>query len=184
MKNRDMFLEYMSGLSEVHNKEITKTLLNIYWQVLDPYSDEECEKAFNSILATAEFFPKPVEFIKFISPPEDEKDTALLAWVEVDNAVRTIGNYASVQFSDPVIHTTIQAMGGWSTFQNADNNEWVWVKKEFMSIYPTMKKRGGHESGHLQGAAELDQVAYGRPELVRDPVVIGARKNQKRLKEN
>lgn len=164
MENREMFLEYMTALGEYHRTKVSKVLMDIYWTGLEPYTDEQCKKAFDLCFTEETYgFPKIPVMKKFMGVCEDYKTDeakASIAWTEVDNAVRTVGNYASVQFSDPVIHSVIKAMGGWSTLCQCTNDEWKWKRVEFEKLYPTMAKRGGHD-GYLIGDAEQSQRIRG-----------------------
>ena len=68
MKNAILFQEYMVMFGEIFEKEITKLIKDIYWKVLNPYTDEQCKKAFDYILLNSKFFPKPVDIISAIEP--------------------------------------------------------------------------------------------------------------------
>ena len=141
MENKKRFSSMMASLTEIFDKEITRGLSEIYWQTLKPFSDKECEKAFSAIISTCKFFPKPAEFIEILKGSQQE--SATIAWLKVDKAVRRIGVEASVQFNDPVIHSTIEAMGGWEKLGDALERDWKWVRKEFESLYPIMSRKGG-----------------------------------------
>lgn len=66
MDNYELFKKCMAGFGELFEKEISKTLLSIYWDCLENFSDEQCENAFKEVLVTCRFFPKPVEIIEII----------------------------------------------------------------------------------------------------------------------
>lgn len=46
-------------------------------------------------------------------PSQNLEARATPAWVKVRMAIREHGAYASIQFDDPVIHSCVEAMGGW-----------------------------------------------------------------------
>ena len=122
MKDKEMFKNYMTLMGEIYNKDLSPTLMTLYWDVMKAYSDKEAEEIFKKASTELKFFPKPVELKEMRGPYKElEFDQAALAWTEVDNAARTIGNYQSVQFSDPVIHSVIQAMGGWHELCQCSN---------------------------------------------------------------
>ena len=66
MKNKSLFKKHMKTFNELYDKNISKGLLDVYWDALDVYSDEECEKGFKEIIKSCVFFPKPAEIINLI----------------------------------------------------------------------------------------------------------------------
>ena len=49
MKNEIMFKEYISLLCETFDKSLSSALSTLYWRVLEPFTDEQCEAAFKEI---------------------------------------------------------------------------------------------------------------------------------------
>ena len=182
MKNKKMFGEYIALWSEMHSKELSDLLARAYWKALEPYSDEDCHTAFEKCSIECDWFPKIPHILERMPGNAPEGDQASLAWAEVDKAVRTIGNYSSVQFSDPVIHSVIQAMGGWHELCQCSNDEWKWKRVEFEKLYPTMKKKGDHDS-YLLGDCEQSQRLNDRLDWVKPVAQVGDAKNTKLLTE-
>jgi len=180
MKNKGMFTEYMTLWSEMHTKEVSELLARAYWKAIEPYTDEECEKCFDRCTDECDWFPKIPDIHKRMSGNTSGGDQATIAWTEVDKAVRTIGNYQSVQFDDPVTHSVIQAMGGWSELCQCSNDEWKWKRVEFEKLYPTMKKKGEHEP-YLLGDCEQSQRLNDREDWVKPVAKVGVDKNAKLL---
>jgi len=167
MQSKQVFSEYMSMLSELFDKEVTPVLSRAYWSILSPFSDAQCKAAFDAAIARCRFFPKPAELLELISGPETDK--AMLAWLRVDKAVRTIGNYESIDFADDrAINSTIEAMGGWVALCNTSEAEWKWKRKEFENLYPAMTRRTDHPE-YLPGTVEINNVGrmYDAPKVVR-----------------
>lgn len=167
MKDQIAFKNFMTLLGELFDKEISDTLKNAYWTTLKPYSDSQCTAAFEAVITKCRFFPKPAELLELISGPETDK--AMLAWLRVDKAVRTIGNYESIDFTDDrAINSTIEAMGGWVALCNTSEAEWKWKRKEFENLYPAMTRRTDHPE-YLPGTVEIDNVGrmYDAPNVVR-----------------
>ena len=107
------------------------------------------------------FFPKPSELLDLLNGKEDEQAT--IAWLRVHKAVKDIGPYESVDFTDDrVINSTIEAMGGWVNLCKVSLDEWKWKRKEFEGLYHTMAKRnnGGHPIS-LPGIVEIDNMPRG-----------------------
>lgn len=153
MRNELKFKEYMTMLCEIHDKTLSDTMRDLYWKILEPYTDEQCEKAFKDAVYFNKFFPKPADLIEILSG--DKKDRATEAWVEVLGSIRSIGNYESVRFSNPVIHSVIQVMGGWDNLAATMLvDEEKWKQKEFEKLYHVMERRGNHPD-YLPGTCEM-----------------------------
>jgi hypothetical protein len=159
MKNETKFSEYMLVLGEIFDREISKALVDIYWKALERYSDDQCIKAFVQLIHTARFFPKPADFLEILDSQTENKSA--FAWMQVTEAVRRIGPYESVMFSDPVIHSVIRAMGGWSYFQDCPLSEWKWRQKEFERFYQVMCSNGfDNHPTHMPGIFEMQNSDY------------------------
>ena len=159
----------MVGLGEIFNKEISQVLMDIYWKALEPFSDEICAHAFNQVITTSKFFPKPAELLERISgSPEDR---AMLAWLSVEDAIRRFGPYTSVRFVDPVIISVIESLGGWPSFENFTNNELKWKQKVFFVRYRAMQEKSEHSS-YLPGIAEIENNSRGYSEFIEPPVTV------------
>lgn len=66
MKNRAKFRKYFAALCEIHERIPTESLSDIYWEILALYSDTECERAFEHLIRTSHWFPKPVDFLEIL----------------------------------------------------------------------------------------------------------------------
>lgn len=143
MENKREFRKLMAALAEVFDKEITETLLGVYWKVLEPFSDEEAMGSLNRCLVSCRFFPKPADLLESLKGKEEDRATQ--AWELVDQTMRRVGNYQSVDFGDQKIHRVIELMGGWPYLGTLDENEWKWKRKEFESAYRALQGTGGPE---------------------------------------
>ena len=86
--------------------------------------------------------------------------------------VKRIGNYQSVQFDDPVIHSTVEAMGGWQQFCSMLTEEEKWKVREFERLYVVISARqSANHPKYLPGTHEIINGAYGRE--IEPPVFIG-----------
>ena len=163
MKDKIKFKECMAGLGLIFDKEISPALSKIYWKILEPFTDQECEAAFNKIISSCRFWPKPADFLEVLQV--SESDRAMGAWLKVDKAMRELGNYQSIDFGDPAIHETIERMGGWDNLGMVENKDWIWKQKEFISIYNTIR-RLNPQLGYVQGIIEKDNISRGCEEKV------------------
>ena len=120
MTNKKKFGEYLLLLGEKYDKEISKAMASLIWKSLQPFPDKDCEKAFEGVLLRSRYFKDLLpDLLDMLGQSQD--DRATMAWLEVDKAVRQIGPMVSVQFSDPVIHSTVDALGGWEALGNTNN---------------------------------------------------------------
>jgi len=174
MENATLFKNYMTLLGEIHGKAISDTLKTAYWEILEEYTDDQCHRAFDVAIKTCKFFPKPAELIEFIEGPSNNKATE--AWIKVDQAVKRVGNYASVRFDDPAIHSCIEVMGGWEALGQTSAHEWKWKQKEFEKLYSIMSRRQEHPDV-LLGLCDRQNITMGFRKAPENIVQIGGSKD-------
>lgn len=161
MQDQIKFKEYMAAICELHDKTMSRVMIDLYWKVLEPFSDEECEKAFKELILSNRFFPKPVDFMEIIQGKKENRATE--AWLIALGTLKHYGNYESVKFADPVIHSVIEVMGGWPQFGTMTNDEIKWKQKEFERLYEVMSSREGKHPEYLPGIFELENTRNGWP---------------------
>ncbi len=167
MTNEVKFREYMAALGELHDRKISDMLLSLYWKALEPFSDEACEMAFRELIFSTKFFPKPVELIEIMQCGKESR--SLNAWIETVSAIRCHGNYVSIRFDDPVIHSVIKFMGGWQSTGDWMDVDLKWKQKEFERLYNILATRKGGHPEYLPGLHEINNAANGwnvTPEIV------------------
>jgi hypothetical protein len=143
MNDKIKFKELMTALCELHDKKLSQTLADIYWESLNQFTDDQCIKVFKELILSSKFFPKPADFMEILKGKKEHNAT--IAWIEVLNAIKRIGNYESVKFADPVIHSVLQVMGGWDQLAaTMTTDEEKWKQKEFERLYQVMERRGDH----------------------------------------
>ena len=105
-------------------------------------------------------FPKIAEMIEIIDGNREEESE--LAWLNLLEVMDKEGYYQSVRFPKyPAITGVIEAFGGWLKFyEDMTDKEEKWIKKEFIKIYPIMKKKGGYPE-YLPGYFEITNTAKG-----------------------
>ena len=179
MTDEVKFKEYMAVLGEIHGKEISTMISDVYWKVLEPFDDEDCVNVFKKIILELKFFPKPVDFL--VRLQGDQSEMAMEAWLKVVEAIRRYGNYQSVSFDDRVIHSCIEAMGGWPKLCEVLEDDLKWREKEFLRLYPIMKRRGKHPA-YLIGLHETENANSGF-EVEAEVAKIGFNKKLKLVSE-
>jgi hypothetical protein len=85
---------------------------------------------------------------------EDLHRRALLAWDAVRKAITEHGYYQSVQFDDPVIHSCIEALGGWQDLCSTPIEEIKWREKRFLELYPAFATTKKEHPQYLVGYVE------------------------------
>lgn len=161
MQNKDKkeFATKMALIAEVFDdaKPPTKLKIDIYFKALEKYPIEAISSAVSSIIQNRVFpsFPKPAEIIQEIEGKRENRATE--AWMMVIGTVRRIGNYQSVAFADPVIHSVIVQMGGWPQFCAMLVDDERWKQKEFERLYNVIAEfpRAAHVK-YLPGTVEIE----------------------------
>jgi hypothetical protein len=179
MKDKKMFGEFILAIGEMFDKDISDVLRQLYWKALEPFTDEQCKKAFNDVILSSRFFPKPIDIIEKIKGTQSNRATE--AWIQTLTAIRRIGTYRSVKFSDPVIHAVIEFMSGWPEMGNILVDDEKWKQKEFERLYPIMEARGRCPE-YLPGRIEVKNSAHGFLDHIPQPVAIGF-EDVKRIEE-
>jgi len=147
----------MVVLAEVFDqgKEPSKEKIMIYFEALRDYDISAIETAASNIIKSRVYpaFPKPAEIIREITGSDE--DRAFLAWAMVCEGIKRAGNYPSVRFSDPLIHSVITFMGGWPKICQIESEKMVWVQKEFERIYQISAVHQGKPADYLPGDIEI-----------------------------
>lgn len=140
LMEKPKFLELLAGLSEMFDKTMSESLVDIYWSALREYSLDDFKRAVNNIIKTKTFnkFPLTGEFIEFINPPEDMEFRAERGLKEWIDAYCDRGIYENVEFKDPVVTLVCQYFGGWVAICNAFPRYGIERDKEFW--YRNFKK--------------------------------------------
>jgi len=160
MGDKKAFAEAMALLAEVYDREVSEQLVGIYFEALRELSIEELCSAIGNLIKTRVFpsFPKPAEIIVACRGTDD--DRALRAWLTALDALRRIGPWDSVRFArDPVIHSVVEAMGGWGRFCEMEKDEVPFRQKDFMQYYRLLHNEKHPE--HLAGIFEIDNSEKG-----------------------
>jgi hypothetical protein len=113
------------------------------------------------LVGRAKFFPKPAEFLELLEASRGVQATA--AWLDVVAALKRYGNYQSVRFADPVIHSVIEAMGGWVSLGLMAERERTWRQKEFERLYSVLVGQDGRHPAYLAGLHEIQNACGGHP---------------------
>lgn len=169
------FLSVLSGVADYYGKELSEMAIEVYWQGLEQYDLAAVEKALWAHTQnpdSGQFMPKIADVTKMLQG--STQDSALQAWSKVDRTVRTVGTHRSVVFEDPLIHRVIVEMGGWIQLGTKDDEEWPFVRNEFVNRYRGYKTRGDVPEyppvliGIAEASNSMNNVAHNEP-----PMLIG-----------
>jgi hypothetical protein len=144
IENYREFVQMLTVVFDNFEKELSPSKTDFWWQLMQRYDIEALRDAFNRHCVNpdnGQWIPKPADIVKLIDG--GTLDAALLAWSKVDRAVRSTGPYPSVTFDDPIIHAVISDMGGWIRINEATDDGWPFIGKEFQSRYRAYKTAGG-----------------------------------------
>ena len=160
--NKKLFLQSLNSLESAFGEKISEDRAKIYWDILKGYSDLNIKKAVIRSIRELKFFPKISEIIEMIEG--NIEDEAEIAWLILKEKIESCGGYKSVSFpNNPVIGSAVEAMGGWIKICDTTIKEEKWVKKEFIKLYPIMKKKNNHPE-QLPGIFEIENSQKGYSE--------------------
>lgn len=148
-------------LCETYNREATKSLSLSYYMILQHLEFEDFKSAVVAILSSRKYssLPLPADIIEAINGSSDDK--ALLALHELEDAMSRVGAYNSVCFKDVMIMESIHRLGGWIKLCRTTEDEWKFLKKEFMNVYKTLSKISFEAPAYLVGIEQRDAEANG-----------------------
>ena len=184
--NNDHKAEFMKEIvimAELFSKDLTESLMELYWQALSDMSLDGYKKAINKITQTSTFFPKPVDFRNALAGDTDTK--AVIAWEKVMRAKSSVGSYGSVRFDDPLIHSVISMMGGWVAvcrMEEFDSEKWQRI--EFEKSYKALSKTNMNHPEFLLGASNIDNKAKGYTDRIKEPILIKSPIGQQKVIED
>lgn len=161
----------LEPVSELFSRPMTPEILNLWFGLLGPYSPEEIRSAFSRFIQTESRMPLPADILKIIRGSEE--DRALAALMKVEKAMGEHGAYATVVFDDPVIHATIQSLGGWIKACRQTEYEFTWWKKDFLERYQHFDQFGLPTEVPCMLSGIFDQADLPLGEKPRKPAVIG-----------
>lgn len=175
MRNDELkqFSEALTASLEVYDKRTSAMTIEIWWEALKRFELNAVMNGFSLHLQNpdnGQFAPKPADIIRLIEGSNVDK--SMQAWTKLDRAIRTVGPYQSVVFDDPLIHIVVQDMGGWIKFGEIQNDEYPFVRNEFVKRYQGLTLRPQEKfPSKLIGIAEQANAEAGRK--IAAPMLVG-----------
>jgi len=164
MDNKAEVLKKTFNLLSAEFGEQNELKKEVWVKVLKAYPAQKIMDACITCIRTKRFFPRVSEMIEIIEGNIESE--AELAWLTLKEKIERYGHYLSVAFPENlVIGAVVEAMGGWIKINDMKDDEEKWIKKEFIKLYPILKKRGVYPD-RLIGQFELDNSNKGFTEEV------------------
>lgn len=182
MKNDKKFNEYITLLSEKYDKQISAGMAKMIRKAIKPYADEQCVRSLESVILHGEYYSNLLpDLMKQLE--ESNEDKALLAWGAFFYELKNY-NGISLQFSDPVVHSIVEAMGGMEVLSMTEDKDIKWVRKEFLELYRPLHKRRDHPL-QITGVHDANNLARGFMKFIAGPkqVLIGGPQEMKQIEE-
>lgn len=135
---KERFGQLLIDTLSLYRVDITKSMLEIWWEDLSHFDIDAIEQAFSMHRRNpddGQFAPKPANIVRLLGGTS--KDRAIMAWNKAKKAISSVGSYESVVFDDPIIHAVISDMGGWVTFCQGDADELKFRQNDFENRYRT-----------------------------------------------
>lgn len=187
-QDRKTFDKEMAGLGAIFDKAMSKPLIDAYFDALKDFPLEAIQEAFKRAIATAKFFPRPVEVRESLEGNGD--DRANQAWSTFLDATGD-GGYASVKFLDPATAAAVIAtFGGWlpacRALREAEAPMVAHYRKAFCQAYQTARKFPREIETYQAGQYEIQNRAGGdwtvRMKVIVNPVLIVGLRESKELR--
>jgi len=184
MLDKNKFVELLTGLCEVFNKQPSKTIFNVYYEIFRDYSEERIKKAVIACLKTHKFntLPKPADILQFLE--ESHEDKALRAWLYVREAMQKADFYFSVDFKDKVIPHCIEALGGWMWLCEQAGKDIPFIERRFLDLYRIFSKRELKDSPKMIGFFEAKNRENGYEKETPKPIQIGYKQEELQITHN
>lgn len=182
--DREALTAMLAKVMSIYGKQITTGFVDVYFDALAAYDLDSVRRGLNAHVQnpdSGQFPPKPADIVKLIDGTS--QDQGMQAWSIVDKAVRMVGPYQSVVFDDPIIHRTLDDMGGWIKLCNTGSEEdYKFQGLEFARRYRAYVISGGVGADYpryLIGVSECENGARGLKSS--PPMLIGNQESCQRV---
>lgn len=115
------FRAVMAGMAELYQRELSNTLLDVYWLSLRDWSLAEFEGAAAKLMQSSTFMPRPADFTELRKQARER--TAADAW------------FTKGTSDDPRANKAMQIATQGRYVGHIPLDELTWVQKRFVEIY-------------------------------------------------
>ena len=147
----------LAKTAEVFGEPLSDVKLALYLEALDDLPERAVLWALREARRRLSWWPKPGQVRALLTgTPEDR---ASVAWGRFLRALERVGTYESVDFADPALHATVEALGGWAEqwrVERLTGKELDWKRAEFLRLYQSFATAlPPHVAGVLVGQHEI-----------------------------
>jgi len=164
------FAKALSALAEYYGRELSDGVIQLYWQGLQQFSIDEIETAVGRHLQnpdTGQWMPKIADVVRMLEGTT--QSSAAIAWAKIMRAIGSVGQYQSIAFDDPVIHLTIDDLGGWPGICQTTEQELPFLQSRFEKNYRAYKSRGQDIPPHPRYLPGVSEIQNGPDGFKSDP---------------
>jgi len=174
MLDKEKFITLITGLCELYKQTPSQFIFDLYYDIFKNYNYETVAKAVRQVIATHKYntLPKPADILEFLEGSKDDK--ALIAWLQVKEALDKGDYYKSIEFTDPVISHCINSLGGWMEFSELTmlKKDMPFVEKRFIDLYRLFLKREITKPQRITGFIEAKNREKGYLKSIPEPLQI------------
>lgn len=141
-RDRAEFAEVVGAVFTYYGKDLSASVLEIYWEGLRQYDLLAIRGALGRHAKnpdTGAFLPKIADVEKMLGGTT--LDSGLVAWSKVAKAIESVGSYYTVVFDDALIHRVLEEMGGWVELCRVTTKELPFKQNEFVNRYRGYRMR-------------------------------------------
>jgi hypothetical protein len=165
MVSENVIMDVLKKMQEYFGKKLTPDIISLYVEHLEKFNEEKFKAA--SVRLMLEFqqtsttpFPLIRDFLVMCG--EDSKTKAVNIVTAVKKAAEALGQYESVTFGDPALHSVIRRYGGWPTVVLWGEKDWQLHERNFIAAYEGAVKAKLQE-GYCKGLCEIENGLNGFP---------------------
>lgn len=138
-RTMDILCHYYSD-REGNARKLNPVQATVYADGLSRFSDVDLEGAARRWMRQSKFFPALSELLELLEPAIGVDDMAQLAWARLEQEIRHIGAYRSVQFTDAVFGVAVrETFGSWAQACRFDMDSpgWAIRRQTFLAAFRT-----------------------------------------------
>lgn len=170
-----------------HGRQPNEATVSIAFEALSAYPLTDIRRALSAHLQDPDagrFQPTPAAVLAHLAGTGT--DRARLAWSKVEKAMRSVGQYQTVAFDDPLIHEALAEMDSWPRLCQTSEDELPFRRQEFIKRYEARTRMGasGAHPPALVGTDESECRMEGYLDRVPETVLIGDQQQAQQVLES
>lgn len=163
-RDRGEFAKMMADVYDYYSKDLSESVLEIWWTAVRPYDLAAVRKALGQHAVNPDrgsYLPKASDVVLMLGG--STLDSALVAWSKLEEALSRVGRYMTVVFDDPLIHRVVDEMGGWTVIGACSARDWPFKQNEFVNRYRGYRMRSETPPypPRLLGISDGENAAHG-----------------------